>query len=262
MKTQPQIQKMYAKKQKEKLRQISQHYIDNAFYAVRFHQANDRGIHGATPSEMLHAVLLGIFKYLRDIFFELMGKESETAHEINGLAKLYGKLFKRQSDRTFPKTNFAKGIMSGKLMGKEFRGVLLNMAAILASTKGRNLLGKKRKFGQDVGLADWTLLVELLLQWEAYLNQDKMKRSDVMRLGKKQRYIMYIMACVAKRTKGMGLKIMKYHAIVHMVQDMILYGVPTEFDTGSNESHHKPTKFAAKLTQRKESTFNIQAVRL
>ena len=42
-----------------------------------------------------------------------------------------------------------------------------------------------------------------------------------------------------------------------------MFGVPTEFDTGSNESHHKPSKYAARLTQRKEATFNLQtAIRL
>ena len=56
---------------------------------------------------------------------------------------------------------------------------------------------------------------------------------------------------------------MKFHALVHLVQDILLFGVPSEFDTGSNESHHKPSKYAAKLTQRKESTFHFQtAVRL
>ena len=52
--------------------------------------------------------------------------------------------------------------------------------------------------------------------------------------------------------------LMKFHAIIHLVTDILLYGVPKEFDTGSNESHHKPTKYAATLTQRKESTFNYQ----
>ena len=48
-----------------------------------------------------------------------------------------------------------------------------------------------------------------------------------------------------------------------MMMDMLLYGVPMEFDTGSNESHHKPSKYAAKLTQRNEATFNFQtAMRL
>ena len=61
----------------------------------------------------------------------------------------------------------------------------------------------------------------------------------------------------------MGLKVMKFHSVLHLIQDMLLYGTPSEFDTGSNESHHKVSKMAAKLTQRKESSFNYQtALRL
>jgi hypothetical protein len=207
-----------------------------------FHGANDRGIHGACPSEMLHAILLGIFKYLRDIFFTYMGKQSQLAEDINGLAKTYGKGFTHQSDRDFPSTNFSKGIQKGKLMAKEYRGVLLIMAAVLRSTLGRKLLFKRKKFGGQTGLSDWTLLVELLLEWEAYLCESVMSRAHVKRLGKKHRFIMYIMRNVAVRTTGMGLKIFKFHAITHLVEDIILYGVPSEVDTGSNESHHKPSK--------------------
>ena len=59
----------------------------------------------------------------------------------------------------------------------------------------------------------------------------------------------------------MGLKIMKFHAIIHLVEDILLFGVPSEVDTGSNESHHKTTKVAARLTQRKEITFDLQTAR-
>ena len=240
------------------LQQISQQCIRNAFYDVRFHLANDRGIHGATPSEMLHALLLGLFKYGRDIFFEHAGTSSKLSEDLDGLAKMYGKLLSRQSDRDLPHTNFNKGIRKGKLMAKQYRGVLLNIAAILASTKGRSLMLKKKKFGGIQGLKDWTLLVEMLLEWEAFLNEKQMKRSHVLRLAKKHRFIMYIMRIVAQRAEGMGLKLMKFHAVVHLVDDVILYGVPSETDTGSCESHHKPSKQAAKLTQRNEANFNMQ----
>ena len=48
-----------------------------------------------------------------------------------------------------------------------------------------------------------------------------MKRSHVARLAKKHRYIMYIMLNVAKRSEGMGLKLMKFHAIIHMVENQL-----------------------------------------
>ena len=81
---------------------------------------------------------------------------------------------------------------------------------------------------------------------------------EVKRLKKKHVFVMHLMRNVAKRSSGMGLKIMKFHAILHLISDVLLCGVPTEFDTGSNESHHKESKYATKLTQRSEETFNYQ----
>ena len=184
-KTQTEIEKLVTNKNLVRLKQISQQYIKNAWYKVRFHLANDRGIHGACPSEMLHAILLGVFKYCRNIFFLHMGEESKLAEDINGLAQMYGKLLTHQSERDIPYTNFAKGIQKGKLMAKQFRGVLFVMAATIRSSLGRKLLMKKKRFGGEAGLRDWTLLVELLLEWEAYLCLKRMKRSHVQRLARK-----------------------------------------------------------------------------
>ncbi len=263
LKKQAAIQKLVDNNDLAKLKEISQQSIQNAWYDVTFHQANSCGIHHACPSEKLHAIQLGIFKYIRGIFFRHMGESSRLAEDVNGLATIYGKQLTRQSDRDLPNTNFAKGIQKGKLMARDFRGVLLIMAAVLRSTQGCSLLFRRKKFGKEAGLRDWTLLVELMLEWEAFLGLKKMRKSHVKRLAKKHRFIMYIMKTVATRSCGMGLKVMKFHAIIHLIEDMLLYGVPTEFDTGSNESHHKDSKYAAKLTQRKEETFNEQtAIRL
>ena len=58
------------------------------------------------------------------------------------------------------------------------------MAAVLASKKGRELLFQRKKFGKEEGLRDWTLLVELMLEWEAYLGKKRMNREHVVRLQK------------------------------------------------------------------------------
>jgi hypothetical protein len=56
----------------------------------------------------------------------------------------------------------------------------------------------------------------------------------------------------------MGLKIMKFHGIVHMADGIINFGVPMNYDTGSNESGHKPAKAAAKVTQKRKEYFDEQ----
>ena len=260
LKTVAEIKKLVDKADLNGLKELSQTYLRNAFYNVRFSVGNGYGVHGSCPSELLHAFLLGTFKYLRDIFFEMIGKKSESAKLINALAKIYGKLFARQSDRTMPGTSFSNGIQVGKLMAKDYRGVLLIMLAIVRSTKGRKILRKKKIFKDkdDTALNDWILLIELMLEWEAFLNEPRMYVKDVKRLKKKHRYIMYVMRKVAQRNAGMGLKLLKFHTILHIWEDIIQFGVPLEFDTAANESHHKPAKQASKMTQKAHDTFNFQ----
>jgi hypothetical protein len=59
----------------------------------------------------------------------------------------------------------------------------------------------------------------------------------------------------------MGLKIVKFHAITHMADDIINFGVPKTFNTESDESAHKPAKVAAKVTQKRKDTFNLQVAK-
>ena len=136
--------------------------------------------HAPCPSDMLHAFQLGIFKYLRDVFFKYIG--GKPADAMNGLSGKYCKQFKRQSDKSMPSTSFAKGIKEGKLMGKEFRGVLLNILVLLHSTAGRKILKDNKKFKEPEQISDWSMLVELLLEWEAYLHLPELdtRRQDTL----------------------------------------------------------------------------------
>lgn len=261
LKTVTEIKKLIDAKDYGGLQQISQTYLQNAFYDVRFSMGNDYGIHGACPTEMLHAFLLGTFKYIRDIFFEMVGDSSDRAKSINALSQVYGGMFAHQSDRTMPNTAFGKGIHKpGKLMAKDYRGALLIILVIVRCTKGRKILKTSRKFRdkEETALDDWILLVELMLEWEAYLNEPVMYLKHVKRLEKKHRYIMYIMRKVAQRNKGMGLKLQKFHSILHICENIIELGVPLEYDTSANESMHKPSKQASKMTQKSFDSFNSQ----
>ena len=158
-----------------------------------------------------------------------------------------------------PKTNFSKGINKGKLQAKEFSGIMLIMAAILQSKEGRRILkGSNANFREDWLIDDWAMMVETMLQWEAFLKLPEMKKIHVHALEEKHRFIMYLLKKVARRVKGMGMKFLKFHQIVHLAQDIMNFGVPMMFDTGCNESHHKLTKVAAHLTQQNIEHFEGQ----
>jgi hypothetical protein len=162
------IRKLVNKNDQAALKALSQHPIDNACHQIRFGSHNNHGVHGSCPFEMLHALLLGIFKYTRDSFFTLLGKDSMAAEEINGLIALYSEFHSHQSDRDMPKTNFGSGIQHGKLTAKEYTGVMLLIVTVLFSNKGHEILTASRRshFGQNDGVTEWTILVEMLLMWE------------------------------------------------------------------------------------------------
>jgi hypothetical protein len=130
VKTVPMIKPLVDLKDLTALQELSQQVVENAFYKIRFSPVNQRGIHGATVSEMLHAVLLGNFAMLRDCVFEQIGDKSKPADEFEALAMLYGKQCGRQSERGLPKCSFNSSIREGKLNAKEYCGILLVMACV------------------------------------------------------------------------------------------------------------------------------------
>jgi hypothetical protein len=85
-KTTKTIQELVEAEDFDALQEMSQQMIHNAWYKIRFHPANAQGIHGACPSEMLHALLLGVFKYTRECFFLQIGENSKLAYKINAMA--------------------------------------------------------------------------------------------------------------------------------------------------------------------------------
>ena len=266
LKTAPAIARLVELRRLAALKDLSQSDIVNAWHSVRFGQHSKQGVHGACPMEMLHHILLGIFKHARDCFLIQVGKSSKAAQEVNALSKLLGKMIARQSERDMPKTNFSNGVFGkGKIMGKEFSGVLLVILAVLHTKAGRDALKSARsgRFKNRDLVDDWILLLELLLEWEEFLKLDTMERDLVVRMKRKHKFLMYLFKRVCRRTEGMGFKVVKYHAILHMVDDILNFGVPSGLDTGFVESHHKVTKVAAKCTQRNITVFEHQtAIRL
>ena len=246
----------------EGLRKLSQHCIKNLMHNIRFGLHNNHGIHGACPMDMLHALLFGMFRCIRDCFFEQIGPNSKLSDELNAWARQYGDFISRQSDRDFPKKSFASGILRGKLNAKDFPRILLCMAITLRCGAVRRLLPRRRHtlFNNNV-LNDWQLLIDTLLQWEQWIKRGQMEIDHVKKLELKHCHLIYLMKKVGRRVQGMGLKIAKFHSIVHLTNDILNFGVPLEVDTGSNESGHKVEKTAAKLTQKKKEFFDIQTAR-
>ena len=59
----------------------------------------------------------------------------------------------------------------------------------------------------------------------------------------------------------MGPKLVKFHVVLHSADDILDFGVPTEFDTSANEGHHVVGKKAAKIDPKRGCKFSISNVR-
>ena len=200
MKTPAKIQRLVDRNRREDLKNMAQQYIQNACYKLRFGTHNNQGVHGACPMEMLHQLLLGMFKYIEQVFMTQIGSTSDLAAEIDGRCQVLGAILSRQSDRNFPKTTFPNGIMKGKLMAQEHPGVILVLACALKSTEIRDKLKRKRKalFAGTGLMEDWQTLFETLLQWERWLNSEEMPKYLVIRAFQKHKYVMYLIKKISK----------------------------------------------------------------
>ena len=263
-KTVPMIKALVKNKDKKGLKVLSQHEFLNVFWHLRFGLHNKAGIHGALPIDMLHTVLLGTFKRSTECFFDQLGKTSKTAEAVNDLSKEYGELLDRQSDRNMPKTKFSTGVLHGKIMGKEHEGILLCLATVLYSSLGKQILaGHHGRFGEkddgsEKNIRDWLQVIGLLLGWLQWLKSPKLLKVHIEAARIKHRNLMHMVKKTFRRAKGMGMKIPKFHLILHICDDILYFGIPAALDTGTNESHHKLTKKDALVTQKQEKTFVYQ----
>ena len=268
LKTPEMIQELVDNNDEDGLKDISQQTIQNCWYKIRFASHNKLGIHGACPLEVLHWFQLGKYKYLRGMFMGQTGKDSILTKKMNALVKSMGYLFKRQSDRDKPRTDFSKkGIKKGKLMAHEMTGLILVLIAAIRTTKGRTMLldesrgQQKQHFGHIRDVKNWIMLLERMLQFEAWLNLPKLSVFEVKRAEVKVRELLAFEKKIGKRADGMKFKTFNFHASVHVPDDILQFGVPNNVNTKSNEMHHKGHKTAALRTQRRAKTFDQQCAK-
>ena len=272
------IQTLIANKNDAGLRSISQTFLlRNGFSKVCFgfrptalqRPKPDRGIFGACPGEILHLVLLGWFKYCMDAFILQMGGPKTTSAALfDDLCADIGRSLQRQSDREVPRTNFPKGFSTvANLKGHEIVGCLVVMLFAVQTSQFRSIFSSPRhsgegKFGNDIHIADWILLLESLLQWHQWLKKPTMSKFVVMRSSKTMRWLMRKFQNIAHREKGMQHNTIKMHLVLHLAEDILDHGVPHNVNSAFTESAHIPlAKDTSRNTQKRGNSFTYQAAK-
>jgi hypothetical protein len=135
-------------------------------------------------------------------------------------------------------------------------GLLLVYLMIFSSNEGENSLFSSLG-GQR--LADFTHCFELLLLLENFCKQESHQRRDLNVMKKGMPLIMDFIKSTLNRQDGNGMKIVKFHLLLHYVDDIRRFGSMRNYDSCIGERHHcTEVKDPAQQTQRRKVNFERQ----
>ena len=258
---------------KDELRDLSFHCIKNAFSDVYF-GARNIGITEVTPPEPLHGFRLGICKYLFEGFEKQCPKE--TLRLINYAAMKISKCSCQSSVRNLPELQSfrTKGVTKyNTLSGDEQYAqtfclyLTILIPEVLQSLSTADCF-KCQTFVRDDGTEftknvnigpmgfrkanDWLTLISLMLTMNSWIMSPEHAKHDLQlrtlrnvaerslarepRAMKKVRLFMRLYKDVVNRTSGDGLKIPKFHQLLHYVDQILKDGSLLNIDGGRCES--------------------------
>jgi hypothetical protein len=250
----------------ETLKSFSFHNVNNAFDNVCF-GANEFGIHRATPTEVLHSIQKGWYLYALEGFYQGMGGQS-IRNFLERLVTRVSADCAHQSDRNMPRLKFSNGIQSyANLQAHETTGVLLLIIIALHCKIGwdntrtdpttSNSFARSHHCNVRV-IKDYRNLFELLLCMEQWLKLPTVSKDIVTPIGghfsdspakSAIRIAVKKFIDTVNRKEGMGMKLTKTHSLLHVPDDVLMFGSGKNWDSGPSESNHKENvKSKAKLT--------------
>ena len=275
-------------KSRSELDALSMHNIENAFQNVYF-GARSSSIFDSTPPEPLHGVLLGTVKYLYKVFEDLLS--SKTINLINIRMRNMHRIFSSQSIKDMPcLAAFVGGIQKPDVLTAKDQlarifGLFLCLQDYDVMDSFANHAKKVRRHdpntGKDVTVAGkplgtqrakkWIRLIESTLLMYQWLMAEEHSSSIITddregltlpeecvgqsRIREYMRNFSYLM----HRREGHGLKITKFHQLLHYTRYMAKYGSVQNFDTGVCEGLAVSMyKRHVKSTQRQHHNLNSQ----
>ena len=261
-------------KSNEEIERYSFLPIKNCFHELSF-GGSPFNIYGATPAELLHAVLLGLCEYIAEGMDMLFTKTSMDMFS-SVIVGIYNDA-RRQSERDLPDIGpFRNGLVSIKaLKAKErFTRIYCVFLAMHNSYLIEELCKKRQKkirendngpfitkalLQQFFSILEDTLTFHLWLKKNRFLKTDfEVKRRDVD--SKAQRRIkVYLEAFKQIIVRGgNNLQTPKFHQMLHITHYIERYGCPMNFDGGRGENFGKiKIKDNAKLTNKQKDTLNF-----
>jgi len=179
---------------------------------------------------------------------------------VNALAREVGIDLTHGSDPDIPRLLFPHGVTSPTHRScSEMTGLMLFMLILLSTKCGQQIA----EISDDRVRSGWIEMLERFLLYEAFLKCTTPKdRKTILAIRAYLVYLMFLYKHVvdrSSRTKGDGDNIIKFHLTLHIVDMILLYGLPANFTGGPHETRHI---FFAKetggTTQKRVATLDYQ----
>ena len=249
---------------KQELINYSQYLLpDHAFAEVDF-GSNRFGIYGATPTDSLHVVKLGIIPYVLEVCFQNELTPS-TRHLLNVAVKNTLPYLKQNGNKKFPRLSFPNGITSlTNLTAEEHVGILFTTFVLTFTSQGKQaFLACEGMYEDRVKL--FLKLFEKLLILEAWMSNTNGfwslgNRSAYRRTAKSISQIVDFITENFDRKSSQGWNLSKMHELLHITKLIELFGSPANFESGGCERLHKDiAKKPGRRTQKRHESFTLQA---
>ena len=265
---------------KAELAKISFRKLTNNAFSGLWFGAQPYGINGCVPAEPLHQINMGILERLPAAFFDRLSKKLLIA--LDRHVAFTCTYFYRQSDRSYPDLfSFTSGVSEAKrLTGREKLSRVFCIYLVLLTQEFQDeVIGSMGRVShQDDDDEDndntteidreeyntWVNVFEetlLLTSWIYLAEHPKVffrgGRNSVAAMRLAQFVNMYRQS--APRAKGMGLKIVKFHQLLHLWWIIKLYGSLLNVDGARGESNAIVlTKQPGLHTQMRHILLNLQ----
>jgi hypothetical protein len=190
-----------------------------------------------------------------DQIYTSLDPKDKSTHNVFGdsvkqVLELYveqiGNNLQRQSERNVPQTRFSQGLTKNEHMVKacEEQGILLLLLLFLSSTADSTLLTSDKDELESMGvkrLSNYIGTIEHMILFEEFMKcTSGVTKRDLDTVHTFVCPLMERYKETVDRDKGNQLKIIKFHLMMHVPDDIRRFGLAANFSSGPNE----PTQIA------------------
>ena len=253
------INRLVLRRNKKKLKEISQHGNYNAFMDVST-GVKGLGIVNCLPNELMHMVRQGVINYCLNILYDVVGNSLKT--QLDQMVREFTRKCRQSILKDYPRMNPRCGVTNvNNMTGDERLGVMFILTMmtlneeIWTQMEGTKLSesGGKQGNNNNENDAEYTVsgfvnVFEMLLcftQWSTAPESiwatsiDDFDEQEEEITEKMLAMLEHIKAHIP-RMKKQKWNIQKFHSLVHLAADIMAFGGTRNFDASRPESFHQP----------------------